>query len=133
MTDQNEVLLLQRAYYGAVSDSEMDRDTVEFLAGREDAPRSTLVADSKIVNGPLIELMAKKGFGLVSKCPRNLGDRVRADIERSVLSAKMEPRSYCDGWEVYDFDAEVDDIQLRFVALHRRGHRTRHGVSEGPG
>lgn len=123
VTDQNGILLLQRAYDGTVSDSEMDRDTVEFLADRVDTGRSTLVADSKLVNEPLIMLMAERGFGFVSKCPLNFGDKIREEIEYSVLCSGMDPSSYCDGWEVYDCDAVVDGIPLRFVA-----YRT----SEGP-
>ncbi len=108
---------------GTVSDSEMDRDTVTFLADHVDAKLSTLVADSKIVNGPLILLLVEKEFGFVSKCPKSFGDNVRTDIEYSIMSSQMEPSSNCDGWEVYDCDAVVDGIPLRFVA-----YRTAEGI-----
>ncbi len=112
---------------GTVSDSEMDRDTVTFLADHVDAKLSTLVADSKIVNGPLILLLVEKEFGFVSKCPKSFGDNVRTDIEYSIMSSQMEPSSNCDGWEVYDCDAVVDGIPLRFVAYRTAEGRVLQG------
>ena len=50
-------MCFERRYDGTVSYTEMDRDTVEFLATHVDPEWSTLVADSKIVTTSLIELL----------------------------------------------------------------------------
>ena len=116
ITDANGVICYERPYDGATADSEMDRDAIEFLSKKADPKEVTLIGDCKIVTEPLISLMMEKGFGFVSKCPDNFGDRVRDDIVYSVMCGSMDPSSVRNGWEIYDTDAVVDDVPLRFVA-----------------
>lgn len=82
-----------------------------------DPLRSTIVADSKIVNTELIDLMEEKGFGFVSKCPESFGEKVKEKIVYSVLNSQMDPSTVRNGWEIYDCDATVGDRQLRFIAF----------------
>lgn len=117
VTDSNGIVCYERPYDGSTADSEMDRDTIAFLATRMDPRRSTVVADSKIVNADLVRMMGEAGFGFVSKCPGSFGSKVRDDIVYSVMQSTMEPSSYAPGWGVYDCDAEVDGVNLRFVAF----------------
>lgn len=86
VTDENGILCYEKPYDGATSDSVMDRHAIEYLSTKVSPPATTLVADCKVVSRPLIELIADKGFGFVSKCPDNFGDRIRSDIVDSIES-----------------------------------------------
>ena len=116
VTDENSIVCYERPYDGATADSEMDRGAIEFLSGKVDPSSTTLVADCKIATAPLVGLMTSEGFGFVAKCPENFGRKVRDDIVYSVSTGTMDPSSVRDGWEIYDTDAEVDGMMLRFVA-----------------
>lgn len=116
ITDGNGIICYERPYDGATTDGEMDRDAVEYMSGKTDPRSTTLIADCKIVTGPLIGRMCDLGFGFVSKCPENFGNRIRADIEYSVVKGVMTPSGVRGGWEVYDTDAEVGGRNLRFIA-----------------
>lgn len=122
VTDANGIVMYSRPYDGSVSDPSMDLDTVRYLAGRfgrERASRSTIVADSKLVTLPILQELARPdiGFGFVSKCPENFGEKVKDGIVYSVLHSDMDSCSCRDGWELYDTDAEVDGTAYRFVAF----------------
>lgn len=97
ITDANGVICYERPYDGATADSEMDRDAIEFLSKKADPKEVTLIGDCKIVTEPLISLMMEKGFGFVSKCPDNFGDKVRDDIVYSVMCGSMDPSSVRNG------------------------------------
>lgn len=116
VTDDNGIVCYERPYDGATSDSVMDRDAIEYLSTVCDPHVTTLIGDCKIVTAPLIELMASKGFGFVSKCPNNFGEKIRQTIVDSVESDMMVPSTIRDGWELYDTDAVVDGRELRFIA-----------------
>lgn len=117
VTDQEGVTCFERPYDGTVSDSRMDADTVVYLSEHSDVPRSTIIADSKIVNRNLVALIEDAGFGFVSKCPESFGDKAKESIVRSALTGVMDDSSYGEGWQVYDCDSEVDGRKLRFVAF----------------
>ncbi len=125
VTTQHGILCYEKPYDGTVTDGEMDLDTILYLAGKVDPYRSTIVADSKLVNATLIETIEEKHFGFVSKCPDSFGDRVRDEIVYSVLHSEMDPSAVRDGWEIYDCDAPVGETTLRFVAFRTAEGRTR--------
>ena len=72
--------------------------------------------------------MSEKGFGFVAKCPEKFGNKIRSDIVHSVAAGTMDPSSVRDGWEIYDTDAEVNGMRLRFVA-----YRTSDDIEAGIG
>ncbi|TQS84421.1 MAG: hypothetical protein A3208_06910 [Candidatus Methanoprimaticola hominis] len=117
VTTQKGILCYERPYDGSTTDAEMDRDTIEYLATKVDPLRSTIVADSKIVNIELIDSMEEKGFGFVSKCPESFGEKVKEKIVYTVLNSQMDPSTVRNGWEIYDCDATVGNRQLRFIAF----------------
>ena len=116
VTDSDGIVCYEKPYDGSTSDERMNENTMRYLAGRLNPGESTIIADSKIVSGPLIRLMTELGFGFISKCPLNFAERIHDDIVYSVLNSRMDPSSYKDGWEVYDCSETVDGIRLRFVA-----------------
>ena len=116
ITDENGVVCYERPYNGAVVDSVMDRDAIEFLSENVDPKEVTLIGDCKFASEPLIELMMGKGFGFVSKCPKNFGQKAQERMVDLVQSKKMKPSSARDGWEIYDTDMECNGTTLRFVA-----------------
>ncbi len=126
VTDNNGIVCFERPYDGSVSDSEMDRDTVEFLSTRLDPKISTIVADSKMVTMPLIRLLIEKGFGFVSKCPVRFGSKAKEKVKQK-SEGRMQPSGYAKDWEVFDTDLQVEeDLDLRFVAF-----RTAEGTEPG--
>ena len=116
ITDENGVVCYERPYNGAVVDSVMDRDAIEFLAENVDPDEVTLIGDCKFATEPLVELMMEKGFGFVTKCPKNFGQKAQERMVDFVQSRKMKPSSIRDGWEIYDTDMECNGTTLRFVA-----------------
>ena len=116
ITDENGVVCYERPYNGAVVDSVMDRDAIEFLAENVDPDEVTLIGDCKFATEPLVELMMEKGFGFVTKCPKNFGQKAQERMVDLVQSRRMKPSSVRDGWEIYDTDMECNDTTLRFVA-----------------
>ncbi|MBR2394002.1 MAG: DUF4277 domain-containing protein, partial [Candidatus Methanomethylophilaceae archaeon] len=116
ITDENGVVCYERPYNGAVVDSVMDRDAIEFLAENVDPDEVTLIGDCKFATEPLVELMMEKGFGFVSKCPKRFGQKAQERVIELVESKVMRPSSIRDGWEIYDLDLECNDATLRFVA-----------------
>ena len=116
ITDENGVVCYERPYNGAVVDSVMDRDAIEFLAENVDPDEVTLIGDCKFATEPLVELMMEKGFGFVSKCPKRFGQKAQERVIELVESKVMRPSSVRDGWEIYDLDLECNDATLRFVA-----------------
>ena len=117
ITDGNGIVCYERPYDGSTSDQEMDRGAIEYLSGKVDPKKTTLVADCKIATDPLIEKMSEKGFGFVAKCPDNFGERIRSQIVCSVSTGTMDPSMVRDGWSIYDTDADVNGMKLRFVAF----------------
>lgn len=116
ITDENGVVCYERPYNGAVVDSVMDRDAIEFLAENVDPDEVTLIGDCKFATEPLVELMMEKGFGFVTKCPKNFGQKAQERMVDLVQSRRMKPSSVRDGWEIYDTDMECNGTTLRFVA-----------------
>ena len=116
VTDENGVVCYERPYNGSVADSVMDRDAIEFLSENVDPKEVTLIGDCKFATEPLIELMMEKGFGFVSKCPKNFGQKAQERVVDLVKSGSMRPSSVRDGWEIYDTDLDCNGIDLRFVA-----------------
>lgn len=116
ITDENGVVCYERPYDGATMDCVMDRDAIEFLSENVDPKYVTLVGDCKFATEPLVELMAEKGFGFVTKCPKNFGQRAQERMVDFVQSRRMRPSSVRDGWEIYDTDMECNGTMLRFVA-----------------
>ena len=116
ITDENGVVCYERPYNGAVVDSVMDRDAIEFLAENVDPDEVTLIGDCKFATEPLVELMMEKGFGFISKCPKRFGQKAQERVIELVESKVMRPSSVRDGWEIYDLDLECNGTTLRFVA-----------------
>ncbi|MDD7424184.1 MAG: IS1634 family transposase [Candidatus Methanomethylophilaceae archaeon] len=116
ITDENGVVCYERPYDGSTMDCVMDRDAIEFLSENVDPKDVTLIGDCKFATEPLVELMMEKGFGFVTKCPKNFGQKAQERMVDLVQSRKMKPSSIRDGWEIYDTDMECNDTTLRFVA-----------------
>ena len=105
MTDENGIVCYEKPYGGSTSDQEMDADIIRYLSEKVDASTSTIVADCKITTQPLVDLLFEHDFGFVTKCPDNLGNKVRSDIVYSVSTGTMYPSMIRDGWNIYDTDA----------------------------
>ena len=116
ITDENGVVCYERPYDGSTMDCVMDRDAIEFLSENVDPKDVTLIGDCKFATEPLVELMMEKGFGFVTKCPKNFGQKAQERMVDFVQSRKMRPSSIRDGWEIYDTDMECNGTTLRFVA-----------------
>ena len=116
ITDENGVVCYERPYDGSTMDCVMDRDAIEFLSENVDPKDVTLIGDCKFATEPLVELMMEKGFGFVTKCPKNFGQKAQERMVDLVQSRRMKPSSIRDGWEIYDTDMECNDTTLRFVA-----------------
>ena len=116
ITDENGVVCYERPYDGSTMDCVMDRDAIEFLSENVDPKDVTLIGDCKFATEPLVELMMEKGFGFVTKCPKNFGQKAQERMVDLVQSRRMKPSSVRDGWEIYDTDMECNGTTLRFVA-----------------
>ena len=131
VTDKNGIVCYERPYDGATADSEMDRGAIEFLSEKVDPKDSTLIADCKIVTAPLVTMMQDKGFGFISKCPENFGQKIKQDIVYSVYNGLMDPSVVRKGWEIYDTDAEVEVSKDRTMNLRFIAYRTADDIEAG--
>ena len=103
ITDENGVVCYERPYDGSTMDCVMDRDAIEFLSENVDPKDVTLIGDCKFATEPLVELMMEKGFGFVTKCPKNFGQKAQERMVDLVQSRRM-PRGI---WTISFLDIPI--------------------------
>ena len=114
VTDGDRVLEYCRAYSGNASDVTMNEDTLAFLGDHLGPRDDTVIADSKLVNENLIRTVNGMGMGFISKVPAILSGRIRDIIVQSALPGRMDDA--CDGYQVYDTEADTVCGRLRSIA-----------------
>lgn len=81
--DDNGIPWMSRVLDGNTPDSEWNRRCLEVLKDVLVAEGMVYVADSKVVNDPLVTMMVEDGVMFVSRCPSNFDDSL---LERTLMA-----------------------------------------------
>ena len=116
VTDGDRILEYCKAYSGNTADGVMNAETIEFLKERIDAHENVLIADCKLVSGPLINELNNIGMGFISKLPSSFSGKIRDRIIASAMSGIMDTSSV-NGYETYETECETEECgKLRVIA-----------------
>lgn len=123
--DSNRIIRQSKAFRGSASDVTMNKDTIQFIADTMDESeraRLTIVADCKLLNFPVVDLIEAQNLGFVTRCPDSFGRLARERAVEAALLVGLEPLPDHDGIGYADLDMDAyrnrpgdDHVTLRFV------------------
>lgn len=126
ISNDHGVMMLAKPFDGNTSDTEMNHEALDFLAGRINMRDAIVVADCKLADANLVGKMHRMGIGFITKIPHSFNDCALDRFKASALSGRMDPSARRRGAEFYETSEPVviDDgtaIDTRFLVYRLEG------------